>query len=46
MSSFLISEKEQKVAEELRFTRVRNNKDFLETTLEIDGEVKLRKCYD
>jgi len=37
----------RKPSEELRFTRVRNNKDFLETTLEIDGEVKLRfaKAY-
>jgi len=37
----------QKQPEELRFTKVRNNKDFLETTLEIDGEVKLRfaKAY-
>ena len=37
--------KGQKPTGELTFTKVRNNKDFLETTLEIDGEVKLRKCY-
>ncbi|CAG5095935.1 Oidioi.mRNA.OKI2018_I69.XSR.g14407.t1.cds [Oikopleura dioica] len=37
----------QKPTGELTFTKVRNNKDFLETTLEIDGEVKLRfaKAY-